>query len=211
MSEIASRRREEKDRRRNEIIDAAASVVAETGFDSLTMDSVARRARLSRALVYVYFEDKSALYLALCERALQLLLARFSNASSTGNGLARLVAIGRAYVAFAKEQPVYFESIAHLEARTTAELELGGEQCLQLGDQCHTLLKDAIGDGIGDGSIRSDVGDPDAVAIVLWGMVHGVIQLVSTKEAVLTHRNTSAAALFEHTFALALRALERRA
>jgi TetR/AcrR family transcriptional regulator len=210
MSEIASRRLEEKDRRRTEIIDAATAVVHDAGFDALTMDMVARRARLSRALVYVYFEDKSALYLAVCERALQLLLERFNATTSAGNGLKRLIAIGHAYVAFAKEQPVYFESLAHLEARDAEELERSGAVCLQLGDQSHDIIKDAIQDGIADGSIRSDAGAPDAIAIVLWGMVHGVIQLVATKEALLVHRHTSATELFEHTFALAVRALERR-
>jgi AcrR family transcriptional regulator len=65
MSELTDRRREEKDRRRNDILDAAAAAAAEGGFDAITMDQVARRARLSRALVYVYLEDKAAICLAL--------------------------------------------------------------------------------------------------------------------------------------------------
>ncbi|HXC59405.1 MAG TPA: helix-turn-helix domain-containing protein, partial [Steroidobacteraceae bacterium] len=73
MKELTERRREEKDRRRNEILDAAAVVAADSGFDATTMDQVARQARLSRALMYVYFEDKIALQTGLCERALELL------------------------------------------------------------------------------------------------------------------------------------------
>ena len=37
------------------------------------MDQVARRARLSRALVYVYFHDKADLHFALVERSLETL------------------------------------------------------------------------------------------------------------------------------------------
>jgi AcrR family transcriptional regulator len=53
MSYIAERRLEEKERRRAEIVDAAEAAGREVGLDALTMDDVARRARLSRALLYV--------------------------------------------------------------------------------------------------------------------------------------------------------------
>ena len=80
MSYITERRQEERDRRRAEIVDAAEALYAEVGWDAVTMDQVARRARLSRALVYVYFRDKSDLHLALVERALDTLRERFEAA-----------------------------------------------------------------------------------------------------------------------------------
>src|SRR5688572_8805510 len=113
MSELTDRRREEKDRRRSEILAAAVAAAAEGGFDAITMDQIARRARLSRALVYVYFEDKAAVYLALCEQAMELLLQRFAVATRDApNGLAKLAAMGAAYVAFSQEEPIYFEALA---------------------------------------------------------------------------------------------------
>ena len=45
MSYIAERRQEEKERRRAEIIDAAEAVAATVGWDAMTMDRVARKAR----------------------------------------------------------------------------------------------------------------------------------------------------------------------
>ena len=57
MSYIAERRQEEKERRSDEIVAAAEELYRELGWDAVTMDGVARRARLSRALVYVYFKD----------------------------------------------------------------------------------------------------------------------------------------------------------
>ncbi len=207
MSELTDRRREEKDRRRNEILDAAAVVAAEAGFDAINMDLVARQARLSRALVYVYFEDKQALQLALCERALEILQERFAVATADARtGRDRLAAMGTAYVAFSQEQPVYFEALARFEARTATELNQSS-RTLELGDACHDHLTAAIREGIADGSIRADVGPPNAVAIVLWGFMHGVIQIAVTKAALLTHRGTSAPELFEHALALTLRSL----
>src|SRR5512137_1659590 len=80
MSYISERRQEEKDRRRSEIVDAAEALYAEMGWDAITMDQVARRARLSRALLYVYFRDKADLHLALVERALDALRESFEAA-----------------------------------------------------------------------------------------------------------------------------------
>jgi len=71
MSYIAERRLEEKERRRAEIVDAAEAAGRDVGLDALTMDDVARRARLSRALIYVYFQDRTDLMFGLAERAMQ--------------------------------------------------------------------------------------------------------------------------------------------
>lgn len=207
MSELTARRQEEKDRRRSEILDAAARSAAESGFDAITMDQVARRARISRALLYVYFEDKRALHMALCEQALEQLLERFATATADApNGLARLEAMGRAYVRFAREQPVCFRALAHLEAHDPKDLQQG-ERCFGLSQQCHQGMTAAIREGMRDGSIRADIDAPDAVAIALWGFMHGVIQIASTRGALLARRNTDMLQLYDQAVLLTRRAL----
>jgi AcrR family transcriptional regulator len=207
VSELTARRQEERDRRRSEILDAAAVAASEGGFDAITMDQVARHARLSRALLYVYFEDKDALHLALCERAMELLLERFAAATrDVPTGLARLEAMGSAYVRYARELPVYFQALAHLEARAPEDLQKH-LRVTELGTLCHQGMTGAIRDGIADGSIRPDMGSPDAVAIALWGFMHGVIQIANTKGALLVHRNTDALQLYEQALALMRRAM----
>lgn len=207
MTELTARRREERDRRRTAILDAAADSAAESGFDAITMDQVARRARLSRALLYVYFQDKQALHLALCERAMELLLERFCTATAGApTGLARLEAMGRAYVRYARELPVYFQALAHLEARAPEDLQQHAH-CHSLGNLCHEAMTQAIRQGVEDGSIRQDVGAPDAVAIALWGFMHGVIQIANTKGALLVHRNADTLQLYDHALTLMRRGL----
>jgi AcrR family transcriptional regulator len=209
VSELTARRQEEKDRRRSEILDAAAASAAEEGFESITMDNVARRARVSRALIYVYFQDKHALHMALCERAMELLLERFAVATRDApNGLARLEAMGRTYVRYARELPVYFQALAHLEARNPEEVQ--HLRCIELGNVCHANMTRALRDGIADGSIRSDLGSADAVAVALWGFMHGVIHIANTKAALLSLRNTDALQLYDEAVVLTRRALSAR-
>src|SRR6516165_11495131 len=103
MNYLAERRQEEKERRRAEILDAAEAVTASAGWDELTMEQVARRARLSRALLYVYFQDKVDLMYGICERALATMQQRFEEAVARNKlGLDQMLGIGRAYIAFSQ-------------------------------------------------------------------------------------------------------------
>ncbi|MEP7243364.1 MAG: TetR/AcrR family transcriptional regulator [Gammaproteobacteria bacterium] len=212
MNYIAERRLEEKERRRAEILDAAEAVAADVGWDSMTMDQVARKARLSRALLYVYFKDKMDLLFGLCERALVVLTQRFAEAvSRQKSGLDQMAAIGRAYIAFSREFPVYFDVVARCEAMTPEPVaETNEAAAMSRSNDCRVLMVNVIKLGIADGSIRSDVGDPDIVSNVLWGFMHGVLQIAATKASHLTHMGLTAENLVDHALLMATRSLEMK-
>lgn len=210
MNLVADRRIEEKERRRTAIIDAAELTSRQVGLDALTMDEVARTARLSRALLYVYFKDKSDLVFALADRALAALRVRFSDcAKSQTTGLDQIREMGRAYLSFSQEYPALFEALARFELHSPAvELATGAEAaCVQSGDSVHQVMIAAIDVGVRDGSIRADVGPPMLVSITLWGFMHGVIQLAATKTNVLAHDGVAAQSLFEQALEMATRSL----
>lgn len=184
MSYIADRRQEEKDRRRTEIVDAAEKLYRELGWDAVTMDSVARTARLSRALVYVYFKDKSELHFAICERAMETLRSRFHEAATRpGNGIDRIEALGRAYMAYGLEFPHYFDACARLELRSTEVPAVDGPESatVMLGNQVHDVVVAVLKAGQEDGSIRTDLGSLAVTSRALWGFTHGLIQIAITK------------------------------
>ncbi|NBB74335.1 MAG: TetR family transcriptional regulator, partial [Bacteroidetes bacterium] len=117
---IEERQREEKEQRRQSIIDAAERVLRDKDVEALTMSDVADAARLSRSLLYVYFEDLDDIVLAVTLRGFEALHDRFVEAAAAHErGLMKIRAIGEAYVRFAHEKPVYFDLMARFEARTT--------------------------------------------------------------------------------------------
>lgn len=184
MSYIADRRQEEKDRRRSEIVDAAESLYRELGWEAVTMDAVARKARLSRALVYVYFKDKSELLLAITERAMEVLRTRFEEAGARARlGLDQIEAIGRAYMAFGVEFPHFFDACARLEQRATDATEQSSLEAavFQMGCKVHDIVVASLQAGQRDGSIRGDIGDLQVTSRVLWGFTHGLTQIAITK------------------------------
>jgi len=183
MTYIAERRGEEKERRRAEILDAAQALYLEKGWDALTVDQVARSARLSRALVYVYFRDKEELLFAVGERAMHLLRDRFIEAAASHpRGLDQIEAIGRAYMRYANEFPHYFDFCSRFQAHSVA-VDPGSHEgaCVTAGDEVLGAVVGAITSGIRDGSIRPDVGEPTLLAVTLWAFTHGLIQLAMAK------------------------------
>ncbi len=211
MNYIAERRQEEKERRRTEILDAAEQVTGSLGWDELTMDQVARRARLSRALLYVYFKDKTDLMYALCERSMQVLQERFEAAvHSKKLGLDKVVAVGETYIAFSQEQPVYFDVLARRGLRA-ANIENPGAYelaCQAIGDKLLMMIVAALDEGVKDGSIRSDLGNRMVAATALWGFTHGVVQVASTKAKVLN--GVQQRELLDLTLRMATRSLAAR-
>jgi len=201
MNYIAERRLEEKEARRKQIVDAAEEVYADTGWDELTIDQVARRARLSRALVYVYFKDKFDLHCAICERSLLLLGDRFEQAAARhSRGRDQVEALGRSYVAFSQEVPHYFQALARFEAHspTHVEGESNEAACMVAGDRVHTIMVRCITLGMQDGSIRADLGNPYLTAVTLWGFMHGIIQIAATKANMLAGDGISTQQLIDH-------------
>lgn len=211
MSYIAERRQEEKERRRAEILDAAEAVAAQESWDSVTMDQVARKARLSRALVYVYFKDKTDLLFGLGERSVLTLKRRFEEAVARHRrGLDQVLGIGRAYLAFSQEFPVYFEVMARCELMSSEhgqEAESNQAACREGGDAVRALMVTALANGLKDGSVRQDIGDLKATAIVLWGFTHGVLQLAATKAKVLERDGVSTRELLEQALVMATRSI----
>jgi TetR/AcrR family transcriptional regulator len=183
MSYIAERRGEEKERRRAEILDATETLYAKKGWDAVTVDQVARSARLSRALVYVYFRDKEELLFAIGERAMRLLRDRFIEAAAShARGMDQVEAIGQAYMAYAHEFPHYFDFCSRFHAHSVA-IDPGSHEgaCRAAGDEAIGALVQAIEAGMRDGSIRPDVGEPVLLATTLWAFTHGIIQLAMAK------------------------------
>ncbi len=183
MSYIAQRRVEEKERRRAEILDAAEALYAKEGWDLVTVDQIARGARLSRALVYVYFKDKEEILFAIGERAMCLLRDRFMAAAAGQEmGADKVEAIGRAYMAYAFEFPHYFDFCSKFHAHS-GDPDSGSHElaCRVAGDEAIGVVVKAIECGIADGSIRPNVGDPIMLAVTLWSFTHGLAQLAMAK------------------------------
>jgi len=181
----------ERELRRQQIIDAAVRLFAERGMENVTFGDIAKAAKLSRPLVYFYFPDLQSLFFETLLVACTEVHRRFQAAARPSlSGLEQMMAIGRAYVSFAQERPALFHCLAHNESKHDPErLEHPlHQQCTGVFDGIMGLMVAALQKGVRDGSIRADLGDPGKVAICLWGLTHGLIQLNVTKQPTIEEK-----------------------
>jgi AcrR family transcriptional regulator len=68
--------------RREHLLDVAASILNEAGFEAFTMEGLAERAGVSKGLGYVYFENADDLALALFDREVARIYQRVEDALS---------------------------------------------------------------------------------------------------------------------------------
>ncbi|MFE4873221.1 TetR/AcrR family transcriptional regulator [Streptomyces sp. NPDC056682] len=72
---MSTRRRLSPDERRNQLLDVGARLFAAKPYPDVLMEDVAEEAGISRALLYRYFPNKSALFAAIYRQAADRLLA----------------------------------------------------------------------------------------------------------------------------------------
>ncbi len=84
---ISERREREREKRRNEILDAAWKVAQETGWAGFSVERVAVHAELGRATVYGYFESLEALVAQMAAQALEQLSERAAAAEGLTEAL----------------------------------------------------------------------------------------------------------------------------
>jgi len=166
----AERRQREREQRRIDIIDAAERIIFSKGLSEATMDEIAETAELSKGTLYLYFESKDDLYMAIVFRGLGILTGMFKDAvSGCDSGIEMVRAIGQAYIEFYNRYPDYFKALVHYHGQKTDYFS--DKEPLE-------ILIAAIRKGIDDGSLRSDL-DPGKTAIILWGQTTGILQISS--------------------------------
>src|SRR5215468_8676918 len=100
------KRRGEGHTRREEILHAAKELFLELGYDQTTIRRIADRVGISAPALYLYFKDKEALMLALCDQTFAHLMDAIDDIEKTvTDPLARVRRFGEAYVQFGLSHP----------------------------------------------------------------------------------------------------------
>ncbi len=114
-SERVVPQQERASRRIESFLNAAAEIVADVGYESMTMTAIARRSKASIGALYRYFPDKTAVARALLQRYAQETDAHWSSLTEEAKELGiedfaqRLVGM---MAAFTEQHPAYLPLIA---------------------------------------------------------------------------------------------------
>lgn len=100
------KKRGEGHTRREEILLAAKELFLEEGYEATTIRRIADRVGVSAPALYLYFHDKEAMMLALCDQTFGLLIQRIAEIEKTvSDPLERVRRFGDAYARFGLENP----------------------------------------------------------------------------------------------------------
>jgi AcrR family transcriptional regulator len=180
----AERKQREKLRRQEAIIDAAEQVILERGFEAATMDEIAEKAELSKGTLYLYFKNKTALYLAICLKGSQKLNSRFVKVLSldkTGIELIRI--LGETYLEFVRENPIYFHAFSYYESiqdQNFLNKNKMAQLCEENSREAMAYITRTLQIGMQDGTI-DDTYDPKELAVMIWASSRGIVQVAYLK------------------------------
>lgn len=108
----AKRTRLSPQKRRSMILDHAAEVVAEDGVSAATMDRIARQARVSKSLLYAYFDNVTELLRELLQRELRRLRRLQAEAAGSTTDFSDMVrAVTHEYVGYISERGLILQRL----------------------------------------------------------------------------------------------------
>ena len=162
---------------RGEILAAARDLLAESGsVEAVSVRSVAARVGVTTPSIYLHFKDKEDLIDAVCATSFADLAKAMEEAGAGATTpLDRLLALGRAYVRFALEQP---------EQYRVAMMACGGHPMTVdavLTENCFQQLLSAVQDAVEAGIFSPCTEGTLGLALQLWSAAHGVASLLICK------------------------------
>jgi AcrR family transcriptional regulator len=176
------RRERELTETRELILSAAREMFAEKGFESVTMRAIADRIEYTPTAIYHHFASKQALLSELCEQDFDGLARSFVGNVTLTDPVERLKAIGNVYLRFAEEYPSQYRFMFMTVLPKVEFAEEHATEILQNPERnAYLFLSDTCRQAIETGRFRPEFGDPDQVAQILWGIVHGLVSLRITK------------------------------
>jgi AcrR family transcriptional regulator len=182
---------------RTEILRAALDILRESGHQALTVRAVATRAGCSTIGVYTWFGGKDGLVDAILIDGYTSFADALRAVPASRARLGGLIGQGHAYRAWALAHPTEY----HVMFGRAVPGHVPGEAAVLAGAVAFELLRDEVVKAQERELIA--VRDTDAVAMTLWGLVHG---LVSLELAAPTPRSlVGDASLHERSYALALK------
>lgn len=210
MAKTATARRTAADGKREAILVAALELFGRYGFRRTSIDDIARQAGVAKGTVYLYVENKEALFRTLARTTLDGVLANARAAAEARGGpiAERLTAVLDAKFGF-------FHELLHRSPHASELLTSSSRLCADIfadGDAAYlALVTKAVGDAGRRGELaprRHDMSAEDVARLLLAG-AHGIdadpARMVSNEE----HRARLAAMV--RVVADGLRPMVRRA
>ncbi|MEO8604579.1 MAG: TetR/AcrR family transcriptional regulator [bacterium] len=90
--------------RRTQLLEIARGLFAQRGYVATSVEEIAARAKVSKPIVYEHFGGKEGLYAVLVDREMEYVVARISEAISSGTPRQRVERAALAFLIYVRDQ-----------------------------------------------------------------------------------------------------------
>ena len=169
---ITERRQKEKEEMKAAILKAAMQLFIEEGYDAVSIRKIAEKIEYSPSTIYLYFEDKDAIFYELHNVGFKKLQKFQMSVQNIEDPKERLIAHGRAYLNFALENVEYYDLMFIARAPGTKIVE---HKNWDSGMEAFSILVKNVSECKNAGYFKNN--DPYIISFVFWSMVHGMVSL----------------------------------
>jgi AcrR family transcriptional regulator len=168
-----------KENRKNTILKAARRLFFDRGFKSVTVDSIAAKAEVSKGSIYLCFESKEEIYAQILISDNIALYERIKNFSHTeASATQLLLEFARIYVDYFLNNNELFRILMTFMMQTSQMnlTEKQNNELIRSTNQNIMIISEIIQKGVDSGEF-SPISDIQQMQNAIWGMLNGIISL----------------------------------
>lgn len=173
-------RKEQKERRRQEIVNAALELFVSKGYAATKVTDIAKRANMSTGLMFHYFESKEALYEELIEMGLEG--TRYPGAQQCEHAIDFFVTFTEELFTYMEQQPIMAKMFVLMAEAQRSEAT--PEHIREIAMKVNTIEQfvPIIEWGQKEGTIRE--GEPPVISNAFWCSIQGIAERYATNQQI---------------------------
>jgi len=176
---LRERRIREKENRRHAILNAARRLFFERGFRPVTVDSIAKKAELSKGAIYLHFDSKEEIYAQILLLDIEQFHANTAKVVQQGGSASEmLLKLSDTYVDFFLNDKELFRILMTFMVRLD-RMNLSdevGEHLIRTTNKSIAVIEEILQHGVSSGEYPPDLNIRNT-RNAIWGLFNGIISL----------------------------------
>lgn len=179
--------------KRTEILESAAKLFSESGFERTTVDEIAAKANVGKGTIYLYFQNKEDIFLAIMEEGLAKLINLFKLITESGSFIQQMREIIMTHFKFIEDNQDFYKILLKEQVGLNLHHENTENNLTCLHQSLYELITNFIRKGMKEGYVKPGPLDSYVAAVsgmvshtaFFWLITGGKDSLVSKTDSVL--------------------------
>ena len=132
--------------RRAQLVDVGRAAFAEHGYEGTSVEEIAKRAKVSKPIIYEHFGGKEGLYAVVVDREMDYVERRIIEAISSGSPRERVERASLAFLSYVRDHPDGFAVLSQDSPLTSSRSTMSSllnDMAERVGDVFVSALKEA--------------------------------------------------------------------